>query len=60
MRRDSKILGGQPRPKIAVRFLKFTGVGKKTFPSQDPKLTTATDEVEHWDPDRIFRRLLDR
>jgi hypothetical protein len=46
--------------KIAVRFLKFARVGKKTILSQDPELTAATDEVEHWDLDMIFQRSLAR
>ncbi len=37
-----------------------SGLRKKVILSQEPELTTATDEVEHWDPDRTYRRLLAR
>ncbi len=30
-----------------------SGLRKKVILSQGPKLSMATDKVEHWDPDRI-------
>ena len=32
---------------------------QKCFFVWGSELTTATDEVEHWDPDRTFQRLMD-